>query len=154
MQPRYYHSTIGGNFRLDALQAALLSVKLPYLTEYTAARQRNACFYQEKLRGVRGIVTPVTHPDRNHIVNQYTIRVQGGKRDALRKHLEGKGIASEIYYPVPLHKQECFRSFDPPASLPVAEELAAEVVSLPVFPEMTGDEQHAVVDAITEFANG
>jgi dTDP-4-amino-4,6-dideoxygalactose transaminase len=154
MQPRYYHRMIGGNFRLDALQAALLAVKLPHLPEYTAARQRNACFYQRALGGLRGVLTPTTHPDRDHIVNQYTIRVEGGRRDALRKHLEARGIASEIYYPVPLHKQECFRAFNPQAVLPVAEKLAEEVISLPVFPEMTEEEQSAVAGAIVEFANG
>jgi dTDP-4-amino-4,6-dideoxygalactose transaminase len=154
MQPRYYHSVIGGNFRLDALQAVLLAVKLPHLAEYTARRQQNACLYQRALRGLAGIVTPITHPDRNHIVNQYTIRVLDGRREALRKHLEARGIASEIYYPVPLHKQECFRQFDPPATLPVAERLAEEVISLPVFPEMTEEEHSAVVDAIAGFVNG
>jgi dTDP-4-amino-4,6-dideoxygalactose transaminase len=151
MQPRYYHRTIGGNFRLDAMQAALLAVKLPHLAEYTGGRQRNACFYQSALRDLPGIVTPATHPDRNHIVNQYTIRVRNGRRDALRKHLNALGIASEIYYPVPLHKQECFRPFDPAASLPVAEALAEEALSLPVFSEMTGEELHTVASAVLEF---
>ena len=154
MQPRYYHSMIGGNFRLDALQAALLAVKLPHLPEYTEARQRHACVYQRAFGGLPGIVTPATHPDRNHIVNQYTIRVAGGRRDALREHLKSRGIASEIYYPVPLHRQECFRAFDPPAALPVADQLAAESLSLPVFPEMTEEEQGAVIAALTGFAHG
>jgi dTDP-4-amino-4,6-dideoxygalactose transaminase len=153
MQPRYYHRAIGGNFRLDAVQAALLAVKLPHLDEYTAGRQRNACSYQGELRGVPGIRTPVTHPDRNHIVNQYTIRVGNGARDALRQHLAERGIASEIYYPVPLHKQECFGAFHPAASLAVAERLAEEALSLPVFPEMTEQERGAVVAAIGEFAD-
>ena len=152
MQPRYYHRTIGGNFRLDALQAALLAVKLPHLTEYTAGRQRNACFYQSALGGLPHVLTPPTHPDRNHIVHQYTVRVRNGRRDALRKHLQERGIASEIYYPVPLHKQECFRPFDPAPSLPVAEALAEEALSLPVFPEMTDEERSAVVEAVVQFA--
>ena len=153
MQPRYYHSRIGGNFRLDAVQAALLAVKLPHLMEYTEGRQRHACLYQSALGGLRGVVTPVTHPDRDHIVNQYTVRVSGGARDGLRRHLEERGIASEIYYPVPLHRQECFRGFGPHAALPVAEALAEEVLSLPVFPEMTEEEQNAVVEAIREFGD-
>jgi len=152
MQPRYYHRTIGGNFRLDALQAALLAVKLPHLEEYTAGRQRNACFYQSVLGGVAGIQPPTTHPDRNHIVNQYTIRVRDGRRDALRRHLDERGIASEIYYPVPLHKQECFRPFHPISSLPVAEALAEEALSLPVFAEMTEAERNRVAAAVAEFA--
>ena len=105
-------------------------------------------------------MTPATHPDRNHIVNQYTIRVRPGSgwdgtespRNALRKHLEERGIASEIYYPLPLHAQECFREFGPHPRLPVAEALAEEALSLPVFPEMTEEERDAVVDAIREFA--
>ena len=164
MSPKYYHGMIGGNFRLDAVQAALLAVKLPHLAEYTAGRQRNACFYQSALGGLRGekveVLTPSTHPDRNHIVNQYTIRVRRGPawnrtespRNALRKHLEERGIASEIYYPLPLHVQECFRPYGPHPRLPVAEKLAEEVLSLPVFPEMTEEERRAVADAITEFA--
>jgi len=152
MEPRYYHSAIGGNFRIDAVQAALLAVKLPHLAEYTAGRQRNACFYQRALAALPGIVTPSTHPDRNHIINQYTLRVANGRRDALRQHLGARGIASEIYYPVPLHKQECFREIAPTAPLPVAEALAEEALSLPVFPEMTEVEQRTVVDAVIEFA--
>jgi len=154
MQPKYYHHTVGGNFRLDAVQAALLAVKLPRLAEYTAARQRNACFYQNAFAGLNQIVTPLTRPDRDHIANQYTIRVKGGRRDALRRHLEEQGIGSEIYYPVPLHQQKCFEHFGPWPELPVAEMLAAEVLSLPVFPELTGEERQAVVDAVMEFSGG
>jgi dTDP-4-amino-4,6-dideoxygalactose transaminase len=151
MEPRYYHSAVGGNFRMDAVQAALLAVKLPYLAEYTAGRQRNACFYNRAFAALPGVSTPPTHPDRNHIVNQYTLRVQNGRRDALRRHLASRGIASEIYYPVPLHKQECFRGITPDSPLAVAEALAEESLSLPVFPEMTNDEQSAVVEAVSEF---
>jgi dTDP-4-amino-4,6-dideoxygalactose transaminase len=148
---RYYHSLVGGNFRLDAVQAALLGVKLPRLAEYTAQRQRHFAGYNRALAGRDGVVVPSTHPDRTHIANQYTLRVRGGGRDALRRFLEGCGIASEIYYPVPLHKQECFRAFGPYPALPVAEALADEVVSLPVFPEMTPEERGAVLAAIVEF---
>ena len=163
MHPKYYHHLIGGNFRLDAVQAALLAVKLPHLAEYTAGRQRNACFYQGALGGLRGgkveVMAPATHPDRNHIVNQYTIRVRPGSgwnqtespRNALRKRLEEQGIAAETYYPLPLHQQECFREFGPHPRLPVAEMLADEVLSLPVFPEITEAELRAVADAVTEF---
>jgi dTDP-4-amino-4,6-dideoxygalactose transaminase len=164
MHPKYYHRMIGGNFRLDAVQAALLAVKLPHLEEYTAGRQRNACFYQSALGGLRKakveVLTPATHPDRNHIANQYTIRVRRGSgwdgpdspRNALRRHLEERGIASEVYYPLPLHAQECFREFGPHPRLAVAEALAEEALSLPVFPEMTEEERGAVVEAIAEFA--
>jgi dTDP-4-amino-4,6-dideoxygalactose transaminase len=149
---RYFHSLVGGNFRLDALQAALLGVKLPRLAEYTAQRQRHFAEYNRALGGREGvIVVPATHPDRTHIANQYTLRVRRGRRDALRRFLEERGIASEIYYPVPLHAQECFRAFGPHPVLPVAEALADEVVSLPVFPEMTSEERGAVLAAIMDF---
>jgi dTDP-4-amino-4,6-dideoxygalactose transaminase len=145
---RYFHSVVGGNFRLDAVQAALLRVKLPHLAEYTAQRQRHFAEYNRALAGHQGVVVPVTHPDRTHIANQYTLRVRRGGRDALRHFLQERGIASEIYYPVPLHAQECFRAFGPHPTLPVAEALAGEVVSLPIFPEMTPEERAAVLAAI------
>jgi len=162
--PRYFHSLIGGNFRLDALQAALLAIKLPHLNDYTAGRQRNACEYSRALAGLKGggvveIVTPATLPGRTHIANQYTLRVRRTEawqwaetpRDSLRRWLEERGIASEIYYPVPLHQQECFRSFGPYPPLPVCEALANEVLSLPVFAEMTSAELNAVSDAVADF---
>ena len=148
---RYFHSLVGGNFRLDAVQAALLRVKLPHLAEYTAQRQRHFAEYNRALAGHDGVVVPVTHPDRTHIANQYTLRVRGGRRDALRRFLQERGVASEIYYPVPLHAQECFRAFGPHPALPVAEALADEVVSLPVFPEMTPEERAAVLAALADF---
>ena len=164
--PRYFHSMVGGNFRLDALQAALLNVKLPHLEEYTAGRQRNFCAYNAALREARGgevveLVLPTVHPDRTHIANQYTLRVRRGQawqwaeppRDSLRRWLQDRGIASEIYYPVPLHAQECFESLGPHPRLPVAEELSAEVISLPVFPEMTAEERDEVIVAITDFVH-
>jgi dTDP-4-amino-4,6-dideoxygalactose transaminase len=143
---------IGGNFRLDALQAALLRVKLPLLAAYTEQRRRHAAEYQRLLAGLRDVVLPVTHPDRTHIVNQYTIRVRSN-REAFRSHLERRGIASAIYYPVPLHLQECFREFAPVSSLPVCEALAAEVLSLPVFQEMTAEEQATVAAAATGYSS-
>ena len=163
---RYYHAEVGGNFRLDALQAAILTVKLPHLAEYTAGRQRNACEYRRALTGAGAggaveVIPPFQYEDRTHIVNQYTVRVRPGHRwsrpesprDALRRFLEERGIASAIYYPLPLHRQECFQVFGPHPDLPVAEMLANEVVSLPVFPELTDEERSAVVEAIREFAN-
>jgi len=161
---RYFHSLIGGNFRLDALQAAMLSVKLPHLASYTAARQNNAREYNRALESLPGgdsvrLLLPATLPDRSYIANQYTLRVLRGARwkwaesprDALSEWLRGRGIASEIYYPVPLHAQECFQPLGPRRVLPVAERLAGEVISLPIFPELTAEERVAVVDAIREF---
>jgi dTDP-4-amino-4,6-dideoxygalactose transaminase len=148
---QYFHRIIGGNFRLDAIQAALLSVKLPLLAGYTARRQKHFSEYQRALSGLQGqIGLPVTHPGRTHIANQYTIRVKG-ERDALRTFLAERGIGSAIYYPVPLHRQECFREFGPYPPLPVAEALASEVLSLPVFPELTSEEHAAVTQAIRDF---
>ncbi len=151
-EQRYFHSVVGGNFRLDALQAAMLRVKLPHLDAYTAARQRHAAEYNRLLAPLNGsrIVLPCARPDRTHIVNQYTIRVKDGRRDDLRAHLQQQGIDSAIYYPLPLHGQECFRNGSVP-SLPVAEAASREVLSLPVFPEMTVEEKRAVAAAIAEF---
>jgi dTDP-4-amino-4,6-dideoxygalactose transaminase len=164
MHPKYFHSMVGGNFRLDAVQAAVLGVKLPRLAEYTARRQRHMAEYNWALAPLQGreethLILPRAHSDRTHIANQYTLRVQPGKRwrgtesprDALRKHLQGRGIASEIYYPIPLHRQECFQGFGPHLNLPVAEALAAEVISLPVFPELMPEEQETVIKAIADF---
>lgn len=147
---QYFHSAVGGNFRLDAVQAALLSVKLPLLPDYTAGRQRHACEYNRALDGIPGLWLPETRPDRSHIMNQYTVRAPG-RRDELRSFLAAQGIASAIYYPVPLHRQECFQPGAGTRPLPVAEELAREALSIPVFPEMRPEEQAAVVEAVREF---
>ena len=164
-KPKYYHKIVGGNFRLDAVQCALLRVKLPHLPGYIAARQRNAAFYTEQLArlpdvfvgssleppaGAR-LILPVALPHCGHIWNQYTLRVPGaGRRDALKQHLAGKGIGTEIYYPLPLHRQECFARL-PSASLPVAERLAGEVLSIPVFPELTDIEAREIAMGLASF---
>src|SRR5262249_22317233 len=152
-------SVVGGNFRLDALQAALLAVKLPHLAAYTAARQENSREYTRGLQGLPGkesveIVLPAVLPGRTHIVNQYTLRVRRGPkwqwkespREALSRWLREREIASEIYYPVPLHMQECFQEPGLRRVLPVAEELSSEVISLPIFPELTAEERNTVVE--------
>ncbi len=162
--PKYLHSVVGGNFRLDALQAALLGVKLPHLPEYTAARQKNVREYNDALGKLPvsdavELILPAVLSGRTHIANQYTLRVRRGEgwksvespRDVLRRWLEERGIASDIYYPVPLHRQECFRRFDPRRPLPVADTLADGVISLPIFPELTSGERETVVDAIADF---
>ncbi len=147
-KPKYYHKLVGGNFRLDALQCALLRAKLPHLPAYCAARQRNAAFYAQRLAGLPGVTLPVAASGNDHIWNQYTLRVSGaGRRDALRQHLTAAGIGSEIYYPVPLHQQECFAHL-PRVSLPVSEQLAAVVVSIPIFPELTEAERDDVVTGL------
>jgi len=175
MDPKYHHAVIGGNFRLDALQAALLAVKLPHFNGYTEARRRNAALYAERLAALPGVamaraedcgcvnagasgrearlVLPIAYPHNGHIWNQYTLRVVGaGRREALRAHLTAKGIGSEIYYPVPLHEQVCFAHLGyQPEDFPVAHRLAGEVISLPIYPELPRDHLETVCDAIGEF---
>jgi dTDP-4-amino-4,6-dideoxygalactose transaminase len=163
-KPKYYHKIVGGNFRLDALQCALLRVKLPHLPAYRAARRSNAAAFDRHLSPLPGVaragtpaataarlVLPVALPHNDHIWNQYTLRVTGaGRRDALKQHLGAHGIGCEIYYPVPMHRQECFARFAP-MSLPVAERLAGEVLSLPVFPELTDAETGKITATLASF---
>jgi len=155
MDPKYHHAVIGGNFRLDALQAALLAVKLPHFGGYTEARRRNAALYAERLAAVPGgkLVLPVVSPHNGHIWNQYTVRVIGeGRRDALRAHLTARGIGTEVYYPLPLHEQACFAYLGcQPADLPVAHRLAGEVLSLPIYPELPLEQLELVGAAVGEF---
>lgn len=155
MHPRYYHHFVGINSRLDALQAAVLSVKLPHLDSWAAARKAHADRYEKELKG-RGvgaeIVTPVVADGCGHVWNQYTVRVKNGRRDALQKLLADRKIGAAIYYPVPLHLQKCFSALGYEAgSLPVTEQACHEVLSLPVYPELTAAEQGVVIDAIGEF---
>lgn len=153
-KPKYYHQAVGGNFRLDALQCALLRVKLPHLPAYCAARQRNAAAYSAQLAGLPGLVLPAVAANREHIWNQYTLRIPGaGRRDALRTHLMARGIGHEIYYPLPLHQQACFAHL-PKVALPVSEQLATEVLSIPIFPELTETERAATIAAIVGFCAG
>jgi len=148
-KPKYYHHMVGVNSRLDALQAAILRVKLPHLDEWTAARQRVAARYDELLHDVPRIETPYQTADRSHIFHQYTIRVAGGKRDQLRDYLKEKGIGTFIYYPLALHLQECFQELGySDGDLPRSELASQEVLSLPVFPEVTEREQDYVVKQI------
>ncbi len=155
MHPRYYHKEVGINSRLDTLQAAVLNVKLPHLDAWTAARRQNAerygqLFAERKLDRVLGL--PQQAAARKHVWNQYIIRVPDGRRDALREHLSQQKIGTEIYYPVPLHLQECFARLDyQRGSLPESERAADETLALPIFAELTADEQRTVVDAIEAF---
>jgi dTDP-4-amino-4,6-dideoxygalactose transaminase len=155
MQPRYYHHFVGLNSRLDALQAAVLSVKLPHLDNWAAARQRHAEQYRTEFsrRGLGAtLVTPTAEEGCHHVWNQYTVRVKNGRRDAMQKFLADRKIGSAVYYPVPLHLQKCFESLGcEEGSLPVTEQACREVLSLPVYPELTEAEQSMVIDAVTEF---
>ena len=155
MQPRYYHQVVGINSRLDTLQAAVLKVKLPYLDRWTAMRQANAQRYHEMFAAFaldRMLTLPVAEAGLRHVWNQYIVRVPDGKRDALRKHLADAKVGTEIYYPVPMHEQECFKSLGYAlGSLPESERAARETLALPIFPELTVAEQQMVVGQIAAF---
>jgi len=152
-RPKYYHSVVGVNSRLDALQAAVLDVKLRHLDDWSAGRRANADTYNRLFEDRRLLdhVVPPRIPDGfGHIFNQYVIRVRN--RDGLREHLRGKEIGTEIYYPVPLHLQECFAFLGArEGDLPVSEEAAKTTLALPIYPELTDDMQEYVVDSIAEF---
>ena len=150
-QRRYYHSIIGGNFRLDALQAAVLSVKLPHLNKWNESRRTNAAYYDEHFAGT-GIVTPaIAYARENHVYNQYIIAVPD-RRDDLRKHLAECGIGHEVYYPVPFHEQECFSGLGyRSGEFPSAEFAARHTLALPIYPELTTEMLSAVVDAVAGF---
>jgi dTDP-4-amino-4,6-dideoxygalactose transaminase len=155
-KPKYYHKFVGGNFRLDAIQAAVVSAKLPHLDAWTAGRQRNAKLYNQlfeeaglanSLAGLPAITT-----DR-HIFNQYVIRVS--RRNELQAFLQSKGVGTEIYYPVPLHLQECFAYLrHKPGSFPESEQAASETLALPIQPELTEAQLQYVVDCVREFVTG
>lgn len=176
-KPKYFHREVGGNFRLDPLQAALLRVKLRRYGDYTRARQENAAYYTRKLSALEGVVTaapahcccasvqeesleearvvlPTCYEHNEHIWNQFTLRVRGeGQRDALKRHLGDCEIGCEIYYPLTMDQQECFTNL-PESSRTgneVAHRLADEVLSIPVYPELTREMQDVVVEALGKF---
>lgn len=152
-QPKYFHRSVGINSRLDAIQAAILTVKLAHLDRWSAARAEKATIYDEGLANVPGVVTPRRAEGRNHIFHQYTIRILDGRRDALREHLKDQGIGTMIYYPRPLHMQECFAHLGyREGDLPESEAASREALSLPIFPEITDAEQSYVIDAVRQFA--
>jgi dTDP-4-amino-4,6-dideoxygalactose transaminase len=155
MEPRYYHQVVGINSRLDSLQAAVLRVKLPRLDAWTTSRQVNAARYAEifAATGLAGhVVVPGDEPRGRHVWNQFVIRVPGGRRDELRAHLAKCGVGTEIYYPVPLHLQKCFAHLGwAVGDLPATELAAHETLALPIFPELTAEEQRTVVGRIAEF---
>jgi len=153
-RPKYYHRIVGGNFRLDAIQAAIVSAKLPHLDGWTDARQRNAARYdrlftEAGLAASARVVLPVAATDR-HIFNQYVIRV--ANRDALQAHLKNRGVGTEVYYPVPMHLQECFAYLGHAAgAFPQSERAALETVALPIQPELTAEQAAYVVECIGAF---
>jgi dTDP-4-amino-4,6-dideoxygalactose transaminase len=152
-KPKYYHAFIGGNFRLDELQAVVLNIKLRHLDAWTAGRQRNAAWYDAAL-GRAGLgdalETPRSTPGVRHIFNQYVLRSRG--RDALRAHLAAAGVGTEIYYPVPLHLQQCFAYLGHRhGDFPESERAAAETLALPIYPELTEPQLQYVVETIAAF---
>lgn len=158
MEPRYYHQYVGGNFRIDAIQSAVLNVKLPHLDGWSAGRRDRAAFYREQFaqRGLNGVLQLPAEPwvneglTNHHIYNQFVVRVP--RRDDLRKHLQENGVGSEVYYPLPLHLQECFRDLGyREGDFPESERAARETIALPIYPELTQEEQTYVVEKVAEF---
>ena len=149
-KPKYYHSLIGVNSRLDTMQAAVLRVGMKYLDEWTAMRRERAKAYAKALKKADSIVVPAALPGQYHVFNQYVIR--SGRRDALRKFLADKGIGTEIYYPLPLHLQQCFAYLGhKKGDFPESERAAEESLAIPMFPYLTDEERTTVTNAIKEF---
>jgi dTDP-4-amino-4,6-dideoxygalactose transaminase len=148
-KPKYYHRIIGGNFRLDAIQAAVVSAKLPYLDQWTAARQRNAANYDRLFAEVGlGIGLPKVATDR-HIFNQYVVRLS--ERDQVQSDLKKRGIGTEVYYPIPMHLQDCFAYLGHQAGdFPESERAAKETLALPIHPELTPEQAKYVVECVCE----
>jgi dTDP-4-amino-4,6-dideoxygalactose transaminase len=153
--PRYHHALVGLNSRLDAVQAAVLGVKLSRLDDWAAGREQNARRYAAQLARLgldRQLGLPQVAPECVSVWNQFTVRVPSGRRDALQQHLADRKIGSAVYYPIPLHLQKCFAPLGyQRGSLPASEQAADEVLSLPIFPEMTRSEQDAVIAALAQF---
>jgi UDP-2-acetamido-2-deoxy-ribo-hexuluronate aminotransferase len=151
---RYYHEVIGVNSRLDTMQAAILRIKLRHLDEYAAARNKVAAHYDKAFAGMAHIITPVRSKDSTHVFHQYTMRVMGGHRDGLKKHLEAHGVPAMIYYPVPCHLQNAFKSDRfPQGSLPVTEQITHEVLSLPMSTELDNEQLAHITNTVKSYFN-
>jgi dTDP-4-amino-4,6-dideoxygalactose transaminase len=155
-EPKYHHSLIGGNFRLDELQAAVLLIKLESLDAWTSARQANAAHYDELITSAdlrEWVRTPYVNPGERHIFNQYVIRVP--QRNRVRAYLESRGIGTEIYYPLPLHEQQCFAYLGhEPEDFAEAHRAAGEVLALPIYPELTAEQREYVIAELSTFFRG
>jgi len=155
MEPKYHHHEVGYNARIDALQAAILRVKLRHLDDWTEARRDVASRYQRLFEtdGLLDLVTlPVEKPGYHHVYNQFVIRVPAEARDPLRDHLTSRKVGSEIYYPIPLHLQVCFASLGhKPGDFPISEAAATETIALPIYPELTDQALRHVVGSIADF---
>ncbi|TXB68968.1 DegT/DnrJ/EryC1/StrS family aminotransferase [Phaeodactylibacter luteus] len=150
---RYYHDMIGVNSRLDSIQAAILDIKLKHLDQYAEARQQAAAYYDAAFAEVAELATPARDPKSTHVFHQYTLKVAGGKRDALQAHLQEQGIPNMIYYPVPLHHQEAYKGAmaNPDVQLPVTEALCGEVISLPMHTELDEAALSHITKAVKSF---
>ena len=147
---QYHHDEVGTNSRLDSLQAAVLLAKLPHLASWSARRRDHARYYDAGLSGIPGVRIPVADPGNEHIYHQYTVRVE--RRDELQAHLKARGIGSAVYYPVPLHLQNCFAHLGYTAGrLPQAERACREVLSLPVYPELSPQQLDYVIETVRGF---
>jgi len=154
IEPGFVVSQLGGAFRLDGLQAAMLAVKLPHLDAWTAKRRELAKRYHKLLEPL-ALTTPFEAEEREHVFNQYVIRVRGEGREPLRMHLDALDIGNRVYYPKPVHRLSCFSALNyGPGSFPIAEKASQELLALPMFPEMTRDEQDEVVGAVRDFFAG
>ena len=154
MQPRYCHQVVGINSRLDALQAAVLSIKLRELDKYTCGRVENARSYKTKFSAVglqKKLSLPLQDDRCDHVWNQFTVRVVDGSRDELRQSLTERGVGTEIYYPIPLHQQPCYQHLGyQPGDLPETDLAAKQVLSLPIFAELTPFELNSIVQNLSE----
>lgn len=150
---RYYHDAIGVNSRLDAMQAAILEIKLRHLDQYAAARQKAAAYYDEHLGSFSALQVPVRQPNSSHVFHQYTLLVKNGKRDDLAGHLKAEGVPSMIYYPVPLYKQNAYKALIPAdfQDLPVTEALCKSVISLPMHTELDEAALAFICQAVKKF---
>jgi dTDP-4-amino-4,6-dideoxygalactose transaminase len=149
---KYVHKYIGVNSRLDTLQAAILRIKLRYLDNYSAARNASAAKYDQLLAGIAGLITPVRQANSTHVFHQYTMKIAGGKRDSLKKHLEQVGIPAMIYYPVPLNEQEAYQAIGRVVGdLKVTHDLCESVLSIPMHTELNDEQIKFITDTIIAF---
>jgi len=149
-EKKYYHEMYGHNYRMEGIQGAVLGVKLRHLGGWTEARRRNAALYNKYLSAIPGLMTPKEMPYAKHVYHLYVVRVP--KRDDLQRHLEAQGVATGLHYPIPLHMQKCFTHLGyKPGDFPVTEKAAGEILSLPMYPELTEGQIKTVADAIQEF---
>jgi dTDP-4-amino-4,6-dideoxygalactose transaminase len=147
---RYYHDILAYNWRMTEIEAALGLAQLAKLDAFNERRRANAAYLSLNLRGV---ITPIERPGCHHVYHQYTVRVPG-KRDALREHLRERGVGSQVYYPLPIHRQRAYRDMGYEDKLPVAERLCEEILSLPVHPSLTDTELERIVEAVNSFFEG